>query len=198
MAVAPAWDEARLCQTFGDMEAKDGDVQMMKMKDGWEIKRESWSPAQKAKAVLLFHPGGGESTRTIGARRFAKACTKRGIIFSSFDPHGEGESKKKDGKETSAVGYPVVDSAGVWKEHMVEIAEALIDEHKLPLIIAGHSSGGLAATMSTDSIIELCEKKVSLTLVAIPEHSPRRFQPFFRKCRVCPSWLGSTSRLGSG
>ena len=40
---------------------------------------------------------------------------------------------------------------------MVEIAELLVKEHKLPLIIAGHSGGGVATLCATDRIVKVCK-----------------------------------------
>ena len=70
-----------LVKRFGEMEASDGVHEYVTMKDGWKIHRETWKPTGPLKAIFLFQHGDGESTRSIGVRRLAHACLKRGFIL---------------------------------------------------------------------------------------------------------------------
>ena len=149
-----------LVERFGEMEASDGVHDFVTMKDGWKIHRETWKPSGPAKAVLLFQHGDAESTRTIGVRRFAHSCLKRGIIFVAYDNNGHGESLEKNGALLLPKAFrgQSIEPSGKKSDHMVEIADAVVKEYKLPLIIAGHSGGGVATCCATDKVIAVCKE----------------------------------------
>lgn len=156
---AQKMDRETLVARFGDLVAEEGAHEFATMKDGWKIHRETFTPSGPAKAVLVFAHGNGESTRTIGIRRLAHACVKRGIILETFDSNGHGESLEKNGKLLRKKAFRG-QSFEPWTkkiDHLVEIAEIVVKQHKLPLIIGGHSGGGAAACTATDRIIAICE-----------------------------------------
>ena len=154
-------DRDALVKRFGELEASEGVHTYMTMKDGWKIHRETWSPSGPATACVLFQHGDGESTRTIGVRRLAHACTKRGWILEAFDANGHGASLEKNGApfDKPAFRGASVEPTKVKVDHFVALAEAVLEEHGLPLVIAGHSGGGAVAAMATDRIIETCERR---------------------------------------
>ena len=57
-----------------------------------------------------------------------------------------------------------VDSFKVTVPHAVEVAKVVIAEHKLPLILVGHSMGGATAMMASAMIAQEC-KQASVPLV---------------------------------
>jgi len=154
-------DREALVKRFGDLEDKEGSVEFVTMRDGWKLKRESWTPAgTEVKGVMLFFHGTGESTRTVGMRRLAFACLKRGIVLETYDRHGHGDSLHKNGKPfmPPAFAGSMIDTKGTNTEHAVEIAELVMKKHGKPLMIMGHSGGGETACMATDRIIAACEQ----------------------------------------
>lgn len=160
LKVAPLiMDREALVARFGECEANEGTHEYTAMKDGWKIHRETWTPGGAAKAVILFCHGDGESTRTIGMRRLAAACLKRGFILETFDTNGHGESLEKNGQPLLAKKWRgvTIEKTSVKVDHLIEIAELVIKKHGLPLVIAGHSGGGLTCCLATDRVIELCE-----------------------------------------
>lgn len=131
------------------------------MKDGWRLHRETWRPTEvPARAVLLFQHGNAESTRTIGVRRLAYACLKRGFILEAYDKYGHGESLMKNDKMFKPKGFQgaQIETVEAHDDHFVELAELAIKKHHLPFAIMGHSGGGMSACMVTDRIIALCEE----------------------------------------
>ena len=161
VAPAPdAMDREALVARFGELEIKEGVHSYASMQDGWRLHRETWAPAVAAKAVLLFHVGDGESTQTVGVRRLAHACNKRGIILETFDANGFGDSLEKNGKLQLGKAFrgQSIEPTSKKSDHMVEMAELVVTERKLPLIIAGHSGGGAATCVATDRIIAICDQ----------------------------------------
>ena len=156
--VQATMDRGELVARFGELCAEEGAVQYAKMKDGWRLKRESWRPAAAAKGVVLFAHGTGESTRTIGMRRLAHACIERGFILEAYDVHGHGESLEKNGKPYYPAGFrgAMLESTMTLVDHYVELAELVITEHRLPLVVMGHSGGGQTICLATDRVVELC------------------------------------------
>ena len=129
------------------------------MEDGWKLLRETWTPTDVApKAVLLANYGNGESLRSVGIRRLAHACKKRGIILEAYDRAGHGESLEKNGK---VFGNPkfrggLIESVATWENHMVHLAALVLGKHKLPLVVLGHSGAGMIECLASDRIVAAC------------------------------------------
>ena len=161
VAPTPAkMDRSAMVQLYGELEADEGAHEFVTMKDGWTLHTETWVPNVPAKAVVLFAHGGAESTRTLGVRRLAHAFTQRGIVLATYDQYGHGESMQKNGKQFGKLGFRggLRDAGyGQFDAHYVEIAEHVIEKHRLPFIMSGHSLGGTAACMATDAVITKCE-----------------------------------------
>jgi len=156
--VRATMDRGALVARFGELCAEEGSVEHTRMADGWLLKRETWRPAVAPKGVVLFAHGTGESTRTIGMRRLAHACVERGFILEAYDVHGHGESLEKNGKPFYPAGFrgAMVESTKTLVDHYVELASLVIAQHKLPLVIMGHSGGGQTICLATDRVVELC------------------------------------------
>ena len=161
--VAVTMDRATLVARFGEMEVNEGAKEWVTMKDGWKLMRETWTPAESPKAVVLMNYGNGESTRSIGIRRLAHASLKRGFVLETYDRAGHGESLEKNGKEVAPRGFrgAIIDrekGVSAWTDHTVEIAEIIMRKHKLPLIVLGHSGAGAVLGMATNKLIALADE----------------------------------------
>merc|ERR1719198_644380 len=132
------------------------------MRNGWQIYAETFG-VKDARAVLLHCHGAGESVMTLGTRRLANALTEKKIVLEAFEQHGHGRSINKDGMRAVAprkVGLYFEKGCGTqnWVDHWVEMAQIIIEKHKpLPLILMGHSFGGMALIAAFPKIAELCK-----------------------------------------
>ena len=130
---------------FGALRAEEGRHSFLTMSDGWRLHRETWEPAsRRPRAVVLYLHGTGESTKTVAVRRLAHACLSRGLVLETFDQHGHGESLEKGGRLWRPVGFRGMTYGKIanWDAHAVEVAKAVLDDHKKTAVGFNRSQPG--------------------------------------------------------
>ena len=120
----------------------------MKHTEGWlefrhtsargtsRLYRQSWAPEGPAKAAILVAHGLGEHSSRYDY--FAAHCTARGFAVHTLDHYGHGRSEGLRGH---------VERFSVYLDGLRALRDDVRGQHAdLPLVLLGHSMGGLIAT----------------------------------------------------
>ncbi len=143
-------------------------------KGGTEIFFQKWT-CKKPRAILVIIHGVGEHSGRYG--NIIDELKKSGISIYSFDQRGHGHSGGKRGHIMSISDY--TDDIGIF----IKIIRG--EHEKLPLVLLGHSMGGLIALKYA---LEDQENIKGLILSS----------PFLRIAVKVPGWKTSLGRLLSG
>lgn len=101
--------------------------------EGAELYCQSWSPEDAPKAVIILVHGYDEHSSRYGY--FAKHCVKNGFAVHTVDHWGHGKSDGENG---------FVPDFSVYHDGVAALINQLPTDRKaLPLILVGHSLGGL-------------------------------------------------------